>query len=133
MTVVFADTFYWISLANRNDSSHKKTADFARTYSGRLLTTEWVLTEVIDGLSSKRHRHLIQLLRALWKTDKKLTVVEATHDLFERGLSLFCNRQDKEWSLTDCISFVVMEEYGLSESLTGDHHFEQAGFATLLS
>lgn len=133
MKVVFADTFYWIALANRNDGSHRTAAQFAKGFSDRLLTTEWVLTEVVDGLASERHRHLIQPLRSLWRADEKLTIVEATHDLFERGLDLFCNRQDKAWSLTDCISFVVMQEHGLSESLTGDHHFKQAGFVALLN
>ena len=52
--------------------------------------------------------------------------------MFERGLDLFVNRPDKEWSLTDCISFVVMREHGLTEALTADHHFEQAGFVRLL-
>jgi predicted nucleic acid-binding protein len=42
------------------------------------------------------------------------------------------SRPDKAWSLTDCISFVVMNQHGLTEALTGDHHFEQAGFTALL-
>ncbi len=132
MSIVFADTFYWVALANRRDATHARAAQFARAYSGRVLTTEWVLTEVADGLASARHRHLIQPLRALWRTDEMLTIVEATHELFERGLDLFCDRPDKQWSLTDCISFVVMQDQGLSEALTADRHFEQAGFAPLL-
>jgi predicted nucleic acid-binding protein len=52
--------------------------------------------------------------------------------LFDAGLELYSRRPDKEWSLTDCISFVVMEEHGLTEALTTDHHFEQAGFTALL-
>ena len=52
--------------------------------------------------------------------------------LFEAGFNLFEARPDKDWSLTDFISFVVMEREGLTEALTGDHHFEQAGFTALL-
>jgi len=48
------------------------------------------------------------------------------------GLELYARRPDKSWSLTDCISFVVMTDRGLTEALTGDHHFEQAGFRALL-
>jgi uncharacterized protein len=91
-----------------------------------------VLTEVADGFATERHRYLIQPLRTLWRTDQALTVVEASHDLFERGLDLFGKRPDKEWSLTDCISFVVMQEQGLTDALTADHHFDQAGFVRLL-
>ena len=132
MSLVFVDTFYWAALANRADASHRKAIEFANGYSGQSITTEWVLTEVADGLSSERHRRLIEPLRALWRTDRNLTVVEASHGLFERGLDLFCNRSDKSWSLTDCISFIVMQDHGVAEALTGDRHFEQAGFAILL-
>lgn len=132
MSIVFADTFYWVALANRNDASHQNATEFARRSSSQLLTTEWVLTEVADGFASARHRYLIQQMRALWRSDHALTIVEANHDLFERGLDMFGIRPDKEWSLTDCISFVVMQEHGLTEALTADHHFEQAGFVRLL-
>ena len=56
----------------------------------------------------------------------------ASSELMERGFDLFSRRPDKEWSLTDCISFIVMSEEGITEALTGDHHFEQAGFTILL-
>jgi predicted nucleic acid-binding protein len=49
-----------------------------------------------------------------------------------RGIQLYDSRPDKQWSLTDCISFVVMQDRGIVEALTGDHHFEQAGFTALL-
>ena len=55
-----------------------------------------------------------------------------TLELLEQGMDLYARRPDKEWSLTDCISFVVMSQNGLEEALTGDHHFEQAGFRILL-
>jgi predicted nucleic acid-binding protein len=132
VSIVFADTFYWVALANQNDASHQKATEFARHSSSRCLTTEWILTEVADGLASASHRYLVQKLRTLWRTDQALTIVEANHELFERGLDLFGNRPDKSWSLTDCISFVVMQEHGVTEALTADHHFEQAGFVPLL-
>jgi predicted nucleic acid-binding protein len=62
-----------------------------------------------------------------------ITIIEGSHELFQRGVELFASRTDKEWSLTDCTSFVVMEEQGLSEALTADRHFEQAGFIALLA
>lgn len=132
MSIVFADTFYWVALANRNDASHRNATEFTRRSSSRLLTTEWILTEVANSLASARHRYLVQQLRTLWRTDKTLKIVEASHDVFEHGLELFVNRPDKEWSLTDCVSFVVMQEHGLTKALTADHHFEQAGFVPLL-
>jgi predicted nucleic acid-binding protein len=61
-----------------------------------------------------------------------LTLVASSAEVFERGCELHACRPDKGWSLTDCISFVVMEERGIHEALTGDHHYEQAGFTALL-
>ena len=61
-----------------------------------------------------------------------MRILPAETTLWERGLSLYLQRRDKDWSLTDCISFAAMQEEGLTEALTGDHHFEQAGFTVLL-
>ncbi|MFI5381207.1 MAG: type II toxin-antitoxin system VapC family toxin [Tepidisphaerales bacterium] len=65
-------------------------------------------------------------------SDPSVTVVRASAELFERGRELFRNRPDKDWSLTDCLSFVTMEGHGLRDALTADHHFEQAGFNVLI-
>jgi uncharacterized protein len=73
----------------------------------------------------------LELLAQL-RADSGLTIVEASHDLFDRGNKLFSDRPDKSWSLTDCISFVVMDEHGISTALTADHHFEQAGYTSVL-
>lgn len=133
MNILFADTFYWIALTNRKDAAHLQAAEFAGSFSGRTITTEWVLAEVCDGLATSRKRHAVKQLRSLWQSDTSLLVVEASHELFERGLDLYCSRPDKEWSLTDCISFEVMREHGIAEALTGDRHFAQAGFTPLFA
>ena len=65
-------------------------------------------------------------------SDPQVTIVSPSASLFDRGVELFAKRPDKCWSLTDCISFVVMEEQGIMHALTGDRHFEQAGFVALL-
>jgi hypothetical protein len=71
---------------------------------------------------------LVETLRA----DPACTIVPPSPELFNAGLSLYAERSDKGWTLTDCISFVVMQQYGITEALTGDRHFEQAGFTPLL-
>jgi predicted nucleic acid-binding protein len=64
--------------------------------------------------------------------DPNATIVAATHERFEEGIALCSYRMDKDWSLTDCISFIVMQNQGLTDALTADRHFEQAGFRALL-
>lgn len=77
-------------------------------------------------------RAAIHLFRGLQR-QRDLTVIPASAELFQRGMDLYSSRPDQEWSLTDCISFVAMRDEVLTDALTGDHHFEQAGFVALLS
>jgi uncharacterized protein len=132
MTTLFADTFYFIALLSPTDAAHSKAIEFTRQFSGRLLTTAWILTEIADGLteSSARSRFLQFYDRLRSRDDVEIVACDA--GLFEQGIELFRRRADKEWSLTDCISFVVMERHNVKEALTADHHFEQAGYAALL-
>src|SRR5205814_1012964 len=97
-----------------------------------LVTTTWVLTELADGLAATPDRHLFRVIHADLEQEPRTTVLPPSQELFDRGVKLFNARPDKKWSLTDCISFVVMEERGIHEALTADHHFEQAGFVALL-
>lgn len=132
MTPVFADTFYFVALLNESDNAHNQAVACSRDANLNVVTTPWILTEVADGFSSKFSRKgFLQLYDAIYD-DSSVCVVPATQALFDSGIELYRNRSDKEWSLTDCISFVVMKERRITEALTGDHHFEQAGFKMLL-
>jgi predicted nucleic acid-binding protein len=59
-------------------------------------------------------------------------VVPASRESLDNALEMYHEHADKEWTLTDCVSFIVMRERELTEALTQDHHFEQAGFVALL-
>ena len=132
MSAVFADAFYFVGLINRADQHHAKITAAARQLRGAIVTTEWVLAEFADALASSASRSLVpDFIRAL-ETDPKVKIIRASTGLFGRGLELYARRPDKHWSLTDCISFVVMQDEGLREALTGDEHFKQAGFVPLL-
>jgi len=131
MTPVFADMFYYLALANPNDAAHASTVAFAQATNRPMLTTDWIITELADALCAVKNRLIFQkLLRIL--RGPSTTMVPFSADLMERGLTRFSSRLDKDWPLTDCISFVVMEDRAITEALTGDRHFEQAGFRALL-
>ncbi len=132
MRMVFADSFYFFALVNDQDPAHGRASAFLHSYSGRLLTTGWVLTEVGDGLAHPRNRPSFLLIEETLRAEPNARVLPCTDDLLGAGIVLFRQRPDKAWSLTDCISFVVMQREGITEALTGDHHFEQAGFVALL-
>jgi predicted nucleic acid-binding protein len=132
MTDVFADTYYFLALRNPRDPGHN-LAVTATALLGRrkVVTTIWVLTEVADALAAPANRGgFRELTQMLADTDS--VVVPAEQSWFDRGIALYHDRPDKAWSLTDCFSFTVMQDRGLREALTGDRHFEQAGFVALL-
>lgn len=70
--------------------------------------------------------------RAELRADDKVKITALDMALYQEGITLYQQRPDKKWSLTDCISFIVMRREGITEALTGDHHFEQAGFTAVL-
>jgi predicted nucleic acid-binding protein len=132
MKAVFADTFYYIALLDANDSAHATAVAATRQLKSSTVTTAWVLLELANTLSASRNRGVFTRFLESLRANPDVLIYEADRELFDLGVRLYQNREDKEWSLTDCISFVVMTRDGINEALTGDHHFEQAGFVTLL-
>jgi predicted nucleic acid-binding protein len=132
MKPVFVDTSYYVALLSQADAYHAKAVEVSRTLRRPVVVTEFVLLELGNVLSRTDARQLfVSILRQL-RGDPHVLIIAASPELFERGCDLYARRSDKDWSLTDCISFVVMEERALSDALTTDHHFEQAGFQILL-
>lgn len=132
MTPVFADTFYFIALLSPDDAAHQRAVEYSRLIE-KSVTTEWVLLELADGLANTDNRHLFQETRDALLTDPSpAEVIPLDMTLHQRAIDLYTRRADKDWSLTDCVSFLVMQDRGLTEALTADRHFEQAGFVALL-
>ena len=128
---VFGDAFFYVALINRNDEHHARVMEWARGFAGEIVTTQWVLTEVADAFAESHIRRRLKAGFDEMVRDPATRVIEVSPEYFARGLALYDARPDKEWSLTDCISIVVMGDEGLTEALTEDGHFEQAGFVAL--
>jgi len=133
MKQVFADTVYFLALFNPADQFHRQVQALSLQPPGPMLTTEFILLEVGDGLSHPENRSRFSRLLELLHSQADVEIVSASSELFRLGCELHAQRLDKEWSLTDCTSFAVMNQRGLEEALTSDHHFEQAGFRPLIT
>jgi predicted nucleic acid-binding protein len=132
MRTVFADTFYFLALLDSRERCHAFAADYSRDPQFRLVTTEWVLAEFGNAYCHPRDRaDFVALYRSL-TNHPRVKIIPAGTRFFQRGVELFEQRTDKDWSLVDGLSFVAMRDEGITESLTGDNHFEQAGFIALL-
>ena len=132
MKSVFADTFYYIALLDAKDSAHERAVRATRELDSATVTTAWVLLELANALSASRHRTVFARFLDLLRANPNVIIYEAEKELFDRGVEIYRDREDQQWSLTDCISFVVMQREGLTDALTGDRNFEQAGFRALL-
>lgn len=126
------DTGFFIALAQPNDALHECALAWADHLSGPFILTEHVLCEVVNALSDACDRAKAQEIVIQVMGNPEYEIVWASRELFTDGMRLYQERQDKDWSLTDCISFQVMENLKIRTALAYDRHFEQAGFEALL-
>jgi uncharacterized protein len=131
MTVLFADIFYWIALADFADGTHRQAlAITAERASSRIVTTDEVLTEYLTFFSTAPEplrREAAESVEGILASSV-IRVIPQSRDSFLAGLQLYRARPDKGYSLVDCISMQAMRRAGLNEVLTNDRHFEQEGF-----
>ncbi len=135
MDEIFADAFYWIALANPADQWRKVAKQFNEENPDALLvTTEEVLIEFLNyyAESGERRRRIVGAMCEQVLAHPHITVIPQTHESFLQGLDLYRQREDKGYSLTDCISMTLMLERGIQKVLTHDNHFTQEGFTILL-
>ena len=127
MSSVFVDTSFLIALLRKRDENHHRAAAWQNALPETVVTTECILIELLDSLASPLLRLAAASTVNLLRTRQVVRV-----ELFAEGLRLYKNYQDKSWSLTDCMSFVVMRREGITDALTADRDFEQAVFRALL-
>lgn len=130
---LFLDTVFIQAILNKNDQYHSQAFKLLPQVKKALevWTTEAVLMEVGNALSTFNRQKVANFIKQCYQT-KNMRVVNISSQLFHQGLTLYESRLDKNWGLVDCISFVVMEQQNLTDALTSDRHFIQAGFQALL-
>ena len=135
MKKLFIDTAGWLALVNSGDACH---AQATQLYNQRFaagwhfVTHAGVMLEVGNGLARINSRHLAVQLKARLDRSSRVEIVSLTEAWIEDAWRLYAARPDKEWGAVDCLSFILMEQMSLTEALTTDHHFAQAGFIKLL-
>lgn len=129
---VFADTAFWVALLVRQDQYHGRARAWATRVSGQITTTVPVLLETANTLARPTWRAAALALLNHIQQRADVQIIPLDSLLWQRAWQLFSTRPDKAWSLTDCISFIAMQDGALTEALTSDTHFRQAGFRALL-
>jgi uncharacterized protein len=132
MNKIFADTSFYLALLSKDDDAHNTAYRFIEEYSGGMVTSQYVIIETANHVSARRLRNIFTPFYQGLVTHQATMVVPAEARWFEAGINLYIERPDKNWSLTDCISFEMMREFNITSALTTAHHFQQAGFTALL-
>ena len=129
----FLDTAYVLALLNPRDAHHQRAKELLpqlRT-AHEVWVTEAVLAEVGNALARSSRSAAVAFINSCYVTDN-VKVISVDRVLFRRAVEFYYAHKDKEWGLTDCISFIVMQDHGLMEAFTTDAHFQQVGFRPLL-
>ena len=135
MREIFADSFYWIALANPNDQCHRAASEFSKANDeATLVTTDEVLVEFLNYFAEagERTRGVVVQMCGQVMSHPRILVQPQSRESFVTGLSFYQERLDKGYSMTDCISILAMRERNVADVLTHDHHFAQEGFTVLL-
>ena len=134
MKFIFADTFYWTALLNPKDHYHAIVKNYSRQLKSTILvTSDEVITEFLNFFSTYHplmRQGAVQRAKEILNNDS-IQVIPSNHNRLLAGIELYQKRPDKEYSLTDCISMLIMKELEIQEILTHDKHFTQEGFTIL--
>ena len=129
---IFVDTLFIVALINKRDQYHQIALNLAEQYENcPLITTDAIFLESGNKLSANYRNEVVELIEQFLASDE-VDVIRLTPELFDESLRLYKKHQDKSWGLVDCFSFVVMKQHKLSQALTFDRHFIQAGFQALM-
>ena len=131
---VFADTAYWYGLMIRTDQWHAAAVRAGAAASDRpILTTEMVLAELLNAVSRLGPGLRTDAVAKVqeMRRDPQITIIEQTAVQFDEALAYYAERPDQRWGITDCASFLAMTDAGITDALTSDRDFGQAGFRAL--
>ena len=135
MKRIFADAGYWIALVHPRDPLHTRAQEESASIAdAQVVTSQMVLVEVVNAFAGQGavFRQAASKLAQALKSSPSVSIVQQTSGQFHQDVAFYEHRADKGWSLTDCASFINMQQQKISDALTEDRHFEQAGFKALL-
>ncbi len=129
---LFVDASFVVALVNEKDQNHSLALELADRFAGqRLVTTDAILLEIGNALSRNFKQQSVEIIEEFLTSDD-VQVIHLHPPLFRKAFDLYKSRSDKVWGLIYCVSFVVMKELGITDALSADKHFEQAGFSILI-
>ena len=132
MMKTLIDTSFVVALINKKDEDHEKALELSFNFNRKpTIITDAVLLEIGNSLSRHFKKECVETIEGFFESEE-VEVIRLDESLFNKAFELYKIHADKTWGLVDCISFVVMKEQNITDALTGDKHFTQAGFRALM-
>ena len=132
MTKTIIDTSFTVALISEKDEDHEKAIALSYEYGRKpMLITDFVILEIGNSLSRRHRQSCVEAIEGFFASPE-VEIVRLNEFLFAKAFELYKSHDDKTWGLVDCISFVVMREHKITDALTSDKHFVQAGFNALM-
>jgi hypothetical protein len=132
---LFLDASYIIALSTPKDNFHQVAVELSKSIGSlapRIVTSHAILLEIGNSLSKMKYRSTaVGILNAI-AHDPRVEIIDVTASLYSEALRLYTSRPDKEWGLTDCVSFIIMQQREIQQALTADEHFVQAGYQAVM-
>lgn len=125
--MVFVDTSAWFAAVVPGDPNHPQAANWLATNSEVLITTDYVIDEILTLLRARGERQRAKLLGKKFFDGSIAEIYFLTEEDIRQAWTIFERYHDKNWSFTDCPSKVVIDEMNIAEALAFDHHFHQFG------
>jgi len=132
---VFVDSAGFFALWDAGDEHHAAALRLQRSLiarSRRFLTTDYVVDETVTLLLVRHCRAAAADFLESIERSEAMRLEWINPERFHAAGAFFLKHVDKEWSFTDCTSFVTMRELRIRDAFTTDHQFTQAGFTLLL-
>jgi predicted nucleic acid-binding protein len=130
--MTFLDTGYLAAIADSRDELHDRAMKWSHALRGKVVVSEYVLVETFNLLSRPEDRAQVHAVVDLLRNSANCEIIYIDQPLFSEAVDFHLRRPNKEWSLTDCVSFILMKHHRIDRALAYDKHFEQAGFDALL-
>lgn len=126
------DTSFVAALVNKRDENHQKATELSFDFNRKpMIITDAILLEIGNSLSRNFKKESVAAIEGFFESTE-VEVVRLDESLFDKAFELYKTHTDKTWGLVDCVSFVVMTENNITDALTSDRHFAQAGFRALM-
>jgi predicted nucleic acid-binding protein len=132
---IFVDSFAWIAAINKSDNYHEislRILEELLNKQAKLITTNYIVVETINALSKVKFRKTVIEFIDKLKKSPHVQIVKITDEIYNNAWTLYQQRMDKDWGITDCISFEVMQMFNIRKAFSSDKHFEQAGYSLMV-